>query len=176
MFRSNRRSSLARAAPASRCAIDATSRRVYQTSTFRIEANRAIARRYSRTVASTADRRRLAVEAALAAGDRHARRQPLHVPFERAGQRLVEVVDAEHEPPVGRAEDAEVRRDARHRTAARAAPSGPHPRGRPPSDRRAPRKNANGEASIRPYRIGTSSGNRVLRLILEQLHRRPPQR
>ena len=40
----------------------------------------------------------------------------------------------------------------------------------------APRKNVNGETSIRPYRIGTSSGRRVLRLLLEQLHRIPPIR
>jgi hypothetical protein len=35
--------------------------------------------------------------------------EPLDVPLERAGQRLVEVVDAEHEPPVGRREPTEVR-------------------------------------------------------------------
>ncbi len=37
-----------------------------------------------------------------------ARHQPFHVPFERARQRLVEVVDAEHQPPIGCCETAEV--------------------------------------------------------------------
>ena len=49
------------------------------------------------------------VEAAIAAGDGEAGRQALDVPLERARQRLVEVVDAEHEPPVGRGEPTEVR-------------------------------------------------------------------
>ena len=51
----------------------------------------------------------LRVEAAVAAGDGEAGDQPLDVPLERAGQRLVEVVDAEDQPPVGRAERTEVR-------------------------------------------------------------------
>ena len=51
----------------------------------------------------------LLVEAAVAAGDGEAGGQPLHVPLERARKRLVEVVDAEHEPPIGRGERAEVR-------------------------------------------------------------------
>jgi hypothetical protein len=38
----------------------------------------------------------------------HARRQPQHVPFPRARQGLVEVVEAEHQVPLGRAEQAEV--------------------------------------------------------------------
>ena len=49
------------------------------------------------------------VEAAIPARDREARGEPLHVPLERPRQRLVEVVDAEDEPPIGRGEDAEVR-------------------------------------------------------------------
>ena len=51
----------------------------------------------------------LVVEAAVAAGDREARDESLHVPLERAGERLVEVVEAEDHPPVGRREAAEVR-------------------------------------------------------------------
>ena len=51
----------------------------------------------------------LGVEAAVAAGDREARDEPLDVPLERAGKRLVEVVDAEDQAPVGRGERAEVR-------------------------------------------------------------------
>ena len=50
----------------------------------------------------------LGVEPAIASGHREAGDQPLDVPLERARQRLVEVVDAEYQPPVGRAEGAEV--------------------------------------------------------------------
>src|SRR5579862_4706609 len=49
------------------------------------------------------------VEAALATRDREARDEPLYVPLERTGQRLVEVVRTEHQPSVGRREDPEVR-------------------------------------------------------------------
>ena len=48
------------------------------------------------------------VEAAIASGDGQARREPFHIPLERAWQGLVEVVDAEDEPPVGRGEHPEV--------------------------------------------------------------------
>src|SRR5206468_9547557 len=48
------------------------------------------------------------VEAAIASGDGKARRQPFYVPLEGAWQCLVEVVDAEDEPPVGRGEHPEV--------------------------------------------------------------------
>ena len=51
----------------------------------------------------------LGVEPAVAAGDREARHEPLDVPLERPWQRLVEVVDAEDQPPVRSGEDAEVR-------------------------------------------------------------------
>ena len=51
----------------------------------------------------------LGVEAAIAAGDGEARDEPLDVPLERAGQRLVEVVDVEDQPAVGRGEGTEVR-------------------------------------------------------------------
>ena len=43
-----------------------------------------------------------------AAGDDHAGGQTLDVPLERRRQRLVEVVDVEHEPALRRGEDAEV--------------------------------------------------------------------
>jgi len=49
------------------------------------------------------------VEPEVAAGDRDARSESLHVPLERPRQRLVEVVDAEDEAPVGRRKDSEVR-------------------------------------------------------------------
>ena len=51
----------------------------------------------------------LAGEAVLAAADREARRQALHVPLPRAWRRLVEVVDVEDQVALGRAEDSEVR-------------------------------------------------------------------
>ena len=52
--------------------------------------------------------RTFVVEAAIAAGDGEARDEALDVPLERAGQRLVEVVDAEDHPAVRRRERAEV--------------------------------------------------------------------
>jgi hypothetical protein len=51
----------------------------------------------------------LGVEAAIAAGDGEAGREPLEIPLERTRKRLVEVIDAEHEPPVRRREHTEVR-------------------------------------------------------------------
>ena len=48
-------------------------------------------------------------EPVVAARDREARRHPLHVVLERPGQRLVEVVQVEQQPPLGRGERAEVR-------------------------------------------------------------------
>jgi hypothetical protein len=48
-------------------------------------------------------------QAAVAAGDGDARDQALEVPLPRARQRLVEVVEIEHERPVGRGEPSEVR-------------------------------------------------------------------
>ena len=72
-----------------------------------------------RTRASRCGRRRpsssttaacsLVGEAVVARGDQHAGRQPLDVPLPGARQRLVEVVDVEHQPPLGRGEHAEVR-------------------------------------------------------------------
>jgi hypothetical protein len=47
--------------------------------------------------------------AVVARRDQHAPREPLHVPLPRTRQRLVEVVDVEHEPPLGRREHTEVR-------------------------------------------------------------------
>jgi hypothetical protein len=43
----------------------------------------------------------LAGQAVVAAGHGQARDQPLDVPLERAGQRLVEVVQVEDQPPFG---------------------------------------------------------------------------
>jgi hypothetical protein len=49
------------------------------------------------------------LEAAVAPHDLEAGRQPFHIPFPRAGQGLVEIVDVENHPPFGGAEQAEVR-------------------------------------------------------------------
>ncbi len=49
------------------------------------------------------------VEAPLSSRDREARREPFHVPLERPRIGLVEVVDVEDHPAVGRHEDTEVR-------------------------------------------------------------------
>ncbi len=51
----------------------------------------------------------LGAVAVVARGDQHARREALDVPLPRARERLVEVVDVEHEPALGRREHAEVR-------------------------------------------------------------------
>ncbi len=48
------------------------------------------------------------VEAEIARGHGEARRQPLHIPLERPRQRLVEIVDAEHQPTVWRGEEPKV--------------------------------------------------------------------
>ena len=50
----------------------------------------------------------LALEAVVAGGDLEARGEPLEVPLPGPGQRLVEVVEVEDQPPVGGGEDAEV--------------------------------------------------------------------
>src|SRR5580700_5185932 len=48
-------------------------------------------------------------EAAVTSHDLEARRQPLHVPLPRSREGLVEIVDVEQHPPLGRAEQAEIR-------------------------------------------------------------------
>ena len=48
-------------------------------------------------------------EPAIPAGDLETRGQPLHVPLPRARQRLVEIVDVEHQLPLGGGEHPEVR-------------------------------------------------------------------
>ena len=49
------------------------------------------------------------VEVSISAGHGETSHQPLHVPLEGARQGLVEVVDAEHKPPIGPRETTEVR-------------------------------------------------------------------
>ena len=56
-------------------------------------------------------------------GDQHARREPLDVPLPRPRERLVEVVDVEHEPPLGRCRTRRSSTGARRRSTAPSAPS-----------------------------------------------------
>ena len=76
---------------------------------MRICAISRIASRYDWRTARLIASRCFGVEPAVPPGDREAGHQPLDVPLERAGQRLVEVVEAEHQPPVRGREAAEVR-------------------------------------------------------------------
>ena len=69
----------------------------------------ASASRYSRDAGQHDRAPLLGGEPAVAAGDLEARRQPLDVPLPRARQGLVEVVDVEHQLPLGRGEHPEVR-------------------------------------------------------------------
>ncbi len=69
-------------------------------------------------------RAHLGAEAAVAAGDGEARHETLDVPLERAGKCLVEIVDAEDQRGGPARRRPRSSRDARHRRAARAAPSG----------------------------------------------------
>ena len=96
-------------APASHSRLNwSTSRRAYQMSSVRIWAKSLIASRYARPTARFTTSRSAGAEPDCSAGDGTAGDEALEVPLERTRQRLVEVVDAEHEPPVGRREPAEV--------------------------------------------------------------------
>ena len=108
----------------------------------------AIASRYWRTDSATS-RRRVDRRTRGRAGHGDARRESLHVPLERPRERLVEIVDAEDEAPVRRREDPEVR-EVRV-TAELGVKTRPRPGGESAAIRYAPpRKNANGEPSMRP--------------------------
>ena len=61
------------------------------------------------TVSSTIRSCVLGAEAVVARRDQHAHGQPLDVPLPRTRERLVEVVDVEHQPPLRRREHPEVR-------------------------------------------------------------------
>ena len=65
--------------------------------------------RYDRATSWLIVSRCFAVEAAITPRDREARDEPLDVPLEGPRERLVEVVEAEHDLAVGRREAAEVR-------------------------------------------------------------------
>ena len=86
--------------------------------------------------------------------DRQARRQALDVPLPRCGERLVEVVEVEHQAAVRRGEEAEVRRGGHPRTPAPAAPRPARPPGRPPS--RPPRRGRRRTASPACARAGSA--------------------
>ena len=85
------------------------SKRVYQTSRLRIAANSAIRVRYAATVSRTTRSWSVHREAAVSRSDQHADGEALDIPLPRAGERLVEVVDVEDEPPLGRGVEPEVR-------------------------------------------------------------------
>ena len=51
----------------------------------------------------------LGAKAVVARRDQHAHGQALDVPLPRPGERLIEIVDVEHQPPLGRGEHPEVR-------------------------------------------------------------------
>ena len=68
-----------------------------------------IARRYVRTQFRAGAHRSSFRESTIACRDHEARGEALHIPFEGAGQCLVEVVEIEHQSPLRRAEHAEVR-------------------------------------------------------------------
>ena len=96
------------AAPRSLARNSSASRRAYQTCWFGIVAKRphALAVGAHGTDDDRPDLLRL--ERLAARGDLHAGGQPLDVPFERAGQGLVEVVQVEHQVPFRGRVEAEV--------------------------------------------------------------------
>ena len=77
-----------------------------------------------------------------------------------AGQCLVEIVQVEHEVALRRREDPRVRRDGNRRKPRRGAPLDGVPARSAAMMAAPPRKNANGEAAMRPCRTGTSSAIR----------------
>ena len=81
----------------------------YQMSIVDIAENSVIASRYAVTDARVASRVSALLKPLLRAGDREARGHALDVVLERAGQRLVEVVQVEHEGSFRRRVHAEVR-------------------------------------------------------------------
>ena len=107
-LRSNCLTSFFVACPRNCWIVSSTSRRTYQRSRFGIAAklrHPLPIRLHDHAV----DRLTVGlIEAAVSPCDLEARDEALHVPLERARQRLVEVVDAEHQPPVGRGEHPEV--------------------------------------------------------------------
>ena len=111
--------------------------------------------------------------AVVARGDLEARREALDVPLPRPGQRLVEVVDVEDQPPLGRLEEAEV-----HEVGV-AAQLGREPGvGRPGQVRRHEQRAAPVERAGRDEHAAVADGHQLLdpvgRLLLEQADRVRP--
>ena len=112
----------------------------------------------------------LRVEASVAARDREAGDESLDVPLERPRERLVEVVDAEHHPPVGRGVATEVRQ------VGVAAELRVEPRSRPAREIRGHqvrRTAVEGERRDEHPAVADRDelGHPRLRLLLQQLHR-----
>ena len=82
--------------------------RAYHRSTVESCAASAMCSRYARTDGVTISSHCVRLESPIARDDVQAAREPLDVPFPRAGNRLVEVVDVEHEAAFGRRELPEV--------------------------------------------------------------------
>ena len=80
----------------------------YQSSSVCIWLNSAIDSRYVRTQVSTASLATSSPSAVVAAGDGEAGGEPLHVPLPGPGQRFVQIVDGEDDPPLRGGEAAEV--------------------------------------------------------------------
>ena len=111
-------------------------------------------------------------EAAVASHDLEAGREALDVPFPRAGQGLVEIVDVEQHPPLGGAEQTEVRQvgvtaqlhgHARHRGCCQI---GRHDQRGAPVERERRDQHP-------PVPDGHQLGNPALRLLLQQRDRDP---
>ena len=83
--------------------------REYQTCSMPSSANSRIACRYAAHAECTTVRAVTLVEAPVPARDLEARGQPLDVPLPGSRNRLVEVVEVEHQVPLGRGVAAEVR-------------------------------------------------------------------
>ena len=124
----------------------ATSSRAYQTSRCPMPADCAIRPRYAAAAARAASFARLRREPVRAARHDDARGQPLDVPLERRRQRLIEIVDIEHDPALRRGVDPEVQRGGRPRTPGLAGRWWACPRGPPSINAAAPRKKVNGDS------------------------------
>ena len=118
---------------------------------------------------------RRVVEATVATRHGKARHQTLDVPLERARQRLVEVVDAEHQSPVGTRKGTEVRKmriPAQLRVQSRPR----HPRQIRRHQQRRPAIERERRHQHPPVADRHQLRHPRLRLHLQQLHRRAPQR
>ena len=107
------------------------------------------------------------LELVVAAGYGEAGDESFHVPFERSGIGFVEIVDIERELAFRCRESPKLLRCASPHSWVCRPVLGDRARSSAITSA-APRKNENCETAIRPYRMGTSSGTRVLAWGLEQ--------